>query len=371
MRDIEIIHRIALSKLKGIGPVIARQLVAYVGGVDELFTDPLIDRRILSIPKAGPSVLAAIKDRTVLESAKRELDFIRQHRVRPLFYLNDDYPRRLKHCSDAPVMLYLQGSGDPNVQKVVSIVGTRKATAYGKRLCAEMTEGLAETGALIVSGLAYGIDIHAHRSALKNGLPTMACVAHGLDRLYPGEHVETAMQMMKDGGLITELSSESAFHPSNFPSRNRMVAGMADCTIVIESAKKGGSLITADIANSYDRDVFAVPGPVHANYSEGCNRLIQEHKAALVTSANDVIRAMGWETGEKTKEVQTRLFVELNADQERLVDTLRDVGSMSIDELCSRSRISQSKAAGLLLDLEFNGVVRSLPGKVYTLEQNH
>lgn len=367
MNDTELVHRIALSKLKGIGPIMARELVAYMGGVDELFTDPIVDRKILSIPNAGPAILSAIKDRSVLETAKRELEFIHKHDVRVMFYLDDAYPRRLKHCVDAPVLLYMQGNGNVNPERVVSIVGTRKATDYGRMVCEELIEGLKDSEVLIVSGLAYGIDICAHRAALRVGLPTIAGVAHGLDRLYPGEHAGTALKMMQNGGLITELSSKSNFHPSNFPSRNRVVAGMSDCTVVIESASKGGSLITADIANSYNRDVLAVPGSIKAKQSQGCNELIKQNKAALISSASDLINFMSWEQQPVKQNPQPSLFVELNTEEESLVSILRETGALTIDELCLRSKMPQSKAAGILLNLEFEGLVRSLPGKVYSL----
>jgi len=366
MSDPELIHRIALSMLKGIGPISARELVAYAGGVDALFTDPLIDRKILDVPRVGPELLATIKDRTILEAAKRELEFTRKHQIRILFYQDNAYPRRLKHCADAPVVLYVQGQANVNPDKCIAIVGTRKATNYGKAVCDEFVAGLKGTGVLVLSGLAYGIDIHAHRAALKNELPTLAAVAHGLDRLYPNEHAATASRMQERGGLITELASGSKFHPGNFPARNRIVAGMSDCTLVIESGVKGGSLITADIANSYNRDVFAIPGRIDAKYSVGCNDLIRLNRAALVNSPEELISVMGWEQ-QASKPVQSALFVDLDPEQETLVNTLRNSGALTIDELCVQSAIPQSKAAGLLLDLEFNGVVQSLPGKVYTL----
>ena len=367
MTDDKLIHRIALSMLKGIGPVSARELVAYAGGVDELFTDPLIVKKILNVPRVGANLLATIKDKSILDTAKRELEFTRKHAIRVLFYQDKAYPRRLKHCADAPTVLYVQGNGNVNPERCISIVGTRKATTYGKRICDEFVEGLVDTGVTILSGLAYGIDIHAHRAALNKGLPTMAGVAHGLDRLYPSEHTATASRMMEQGGLITELPSGSKFHPGNFPARNRIVAGMSDCALVIESATKGGSLITADIANSYNRDVFAIPGPIHAKYSAGCNDLIRLNQAALVSSPEELVKVMGWEKQESKKAVQSSLFVDLDPEQAVLVNTLRSKGALTIDELCVQSAIPQSKAAGLLLDLEFSGVVRSLPGKVYSL----
>ena len=365
MTDQQFVHRLALSMFKGIGPVTARQLIAYCGGVDELFSDPIIDRKLLSIPRVGPDLLRTIKNRSVLEKAKSELEFTRQRGIRLLFFTDKDYPSRLKHCADAPVLLHVLGNAIVDPERTVAIVGTRKASDYGRRLCNELVEGLAETGATIISGLAYGIDICAHRAALKNQLPTIAGVAHGLDRVYPGEHASTALKMEEHGGLVSELPSGSKFAPGNFPARNRIVAGMSDCTVVIESASKGGSLITADIANSYNRDVFAFPGSVHSSRSEGCNELIRDHKAALITGASDLIKHMGWDI--QKQETQIQLFPDLKPDESVLVKALQEKGDLTIDELCGLSNLSQGKAAGILLELEFSGVIRSLPGKVYSL----
>ena len=367
MSDQKLIHRLALSMMKGVGPVTARELVAYCGGVDELYTDPIIDRKMLAIPRVGPELLRAIKDHSVLEKAKRELEYVQKNDIRLLFYLDKEFPRRLSHCSDAPIMLHVLGNANVNPERCVAIVGTRKSSDYGKKVCRDLIEGLSVTGATVISGLAYGIDIMAHRAALEHGLPTMAGVAHGLDRLYPGEHNSTAKKMEEQGGLITELPSGSKFHPGNFPARNRIVAGMSDCTVVIESASKGGSLITADIANSYNRDVFAIPGRVDSKSSMGCNELIRDNKSGLITGADDLIKIMGWQEPIEKKSHQVELFAELGQEQLQLVNTLRDNGNLTIDELCIRSRIPQSKVAGLLLDLEFRGIVRSLPGKVYSV----
>jgi DNA processing protein len=284
-----------------------------------------------------------------------------------LFYLDPGYPQRLKHAEDAPVLLYAKGPADLDSERMVSIVGTRTPTDQGKRLCVELVEGLKECNATIISGLAYGIDIVAHRTALKQGLPTIGCVAHGLDKLYPGEHLATAKEMLEAGALVSELPSNSSFAPGNFPARNRVIAGLSDCTVVVESGPKGGSLITADIANSYDREVFAYPGRPTDARSEGCNALIQQNKAMLVTSAADVIRFMEWMPTRKKAPKQAALFTELLPEEQALVDIIKAKGKVDIDELCVQSRIPQGKAAGILLNLEFSGVVRSLPGKVYAL----
>ena len=260
MEDQEWIHRIALSMLKGIGPVNARNLVAYCGGVEALFTDRKLKNTLAKVPGIGPKLMASITDRSVLPAAEKELAYVRKHKLRLLFYLDHDFPARLKQAIDAPVLLYVKGPADLGAERMVSIVGTRTPTEHGKRLCNELVEGLKEVNATIVSGLAYGIDITAHRAALRAGSPTIACVAHGLDKLYPGEHAATAKEMLETGALVSELPSGGPFAPGNFPARNRVIAGLSDCTVVVESGPKGGSLITADIANSYDREVFTFPG---------------------------------------------------------------------------------------------------------------
>lgn len=363
----EWIHRIALSMLKGIGPVNARNLVAYCGGVDALFTETKLKNTLAKVPGIGPKLIASITDKKVLPAAEKELAYVRKHKLRMLFYLDADYPMRLKQAEDAPVLLYVKGNADLDSKHMVSIVGTRTPTEPGKRLCVELVEGLKECGATIVSGLAYGIDITAHRAALRNDLPTIGCVAHGLDKLYPGEHASTAKEMLDQGALVTEVPSDGAFAPGNFPARNRIIAGLSDCTVVVESAPKGGSLITADIANSYDREVFAFPGRPTDPRSEGCNMLIQRNQAALVTNARDVLRLMDWLPRKKKAPVQAALFADLLPDEQTLVDIIKAKGKIAIDDLCVASRMPQGKMAGLLLNLEFSGVVRSLPGKVYAL----
>ncbi len=367
MSDQELIHRIALSMLKGIGPVNARNLVAYCGGVDPIFTDRKLKNTLEKVPGIGPKLITSITDKGVLPTAEKELAYVRKHKLRMHFYLDADYPRRLKQAEDAPVLLYVDGATDLDAEHMVSIVGTRTPTEEGKRLCADLVLGLKECHATIVSGLAYGIDIVAHRHALKNELPTIGCVAHGLDKLYPGEHAATAKEMVRHGALVSELPSGSSFAPGNFPARNRVIAGLSDCTIVVESGPKGGSLITADIASSYDREVFTFPGRPTDPRSEGCNKLIQQNKAALITNAKDVITLMEWLPKKKKAPVQAALFAELLPDEQTLVDIIRTNGSAHIDELCLHSKWAQGKVAGLLLNMEFNGVVRSLPGKVYRL----
>jgi len=265
-------------------------------------------------------------------------------------------------------MLYTKGTMNLNAAHVISMVGSRACTEYGLKICEKIVADLSSYDVLVVSGLAYGIDICAHRSALKNNLATVGVLAHGLDNLYPSEHYNTSEKMLNNGGLISEFMSNTKMTPEYFPRRNRIVAGMADATIVIEASVKSGALITAEIANSYDRDVFAVPGNWGSSTSEGCNLLIKANKAMLIQSAEDVIRAMSWDAeSKKTKRVQQDLFSNLSLDEEVIVNLLKEKEKIHIDDLCLVSKLSMNKASALLLNLEFSGVIKSLPGKMYVL----
>jgi DNA processing protein len=282
--------------------------------------------------------------------------------------LDDDYPNRLKHCIDGPLMLYSLGNADLNKQKIVAVVGTRRATEYGKEMTNYLIKELADLDVMIVSGLAYGIDSYAHKAALQFNLPTVGVLAHGLDRIYPLANKQLAEKMQSNGGLVTDFVSNTNPDRENFPKRNRIIAGLADAIIVVEAARKGGALITADIANSYNRDVFAVPGKIGDAYSAGCNYYIRTNRAALIESAKDIVYIMGWEEKkEKNKSLQKKLFIEFTDDERVIVDMLEKNGDSGIDFLCINSEMSSSKVASALLNLEFNGLVKSLPGKRYQL----
>lgn len=362
-------NQIALTLLPNVGPVLARNLVSYCGGIDAVFKQK--QSHLQKIPEIGPATAAKIAKQVVFARADQEMEFIEKHKVQALFYLDPDFPQRLKHCHDSPVMLYYKGNTNLNKQKVIAIVGTRSATEYGKNVTEKLIEQLTAFDVLIVSGLAYGIDIFAHRAALKEGLSTIGVMGHGLDRLYPGDHRNTAKKMLEQGGLLTEFPSQTNPDRENFPKRNRVVAGMCDAVVVIEAGAKGGALITADIAHSYSRDVFAVPGRLDDPFSVGCNKLIRINKAALLTSANDIAYLMGWEKeGEISsakKIVQQQLFIELTSEEQILVDVLKLHGKLSIDALTINAKIPFSKLSVLLLQLEMKNVVKSLPGKVFTL----
>ncbi len=357
------LHRIAITLIPGVGDVNAKKLIAWCGGAEAVFREKR--KNLLRIPGMGVSTVNSILGSSVLKRAEQELSFMEKFGIRALYYLDDDYPVRLKHCMDGPVMLYFRGNANLNAPRVLSVVGTRRASGYGRMMTERILAGLNSSDILLLSGLAYGIDTHAHRAALNNSIPTVGILAHGLDRIYPGANRKMAIKMQENGGLLTEFLSGTNPDRENFPKRNRIVAGMSDATLVIESAIKGGALITANIAHSYDRDVLAVPGRSSDDLSQGCNYLIKSNKAALVESAEDIRYFMQWDEPDKKKPVQTELFKELSADEKLLVDILRDEKGCSIDLLVSRSRLGSSKVAAALLELEFNGLVKCLPGKMY------
>ncbi len=364
------LYNIGLTLLPGIGSVTARNLVAYCGSAEAVFREK--KSRLEKIPGIGSITAEAVSNTEVLKDAldrsEAELRFIEKEGVTPHFFTDAAYPARLKQCMDAPVMLYSKGKMNLNNEKIVSIVGSRKSTAYGKKICEQLVEAFASYPVLIVSGLAYGIDIIAHRAALTNKLSTVGVVAHGLDMVYPAEHTHTADKMTESGGLLTEFMSNTKMNPEYFPRRNRIVAGIADATVVIEATYKSGALITAEIANSYDRDVFAVPGRMEDPSSEGCNLLIKANKAMLIQSAEDVIKALNWDVkAKKPKKAQPELFANLSEEEEQLVKVLKEREKIHIDDLCLASHVSMSRAATLLLNLEFSGAVKSLPGKMYAL----
>jgi DNA processing protein len=359
-------YQIALTLLPGVGDVLGKKLVAYCGGVEAVFREK--KAALEKIPGIGQKLIDAILSQNVFARADEEITFIEENNIQPLFYLQKHYPTRLKNCVDSPIMIYYKGTGDLNSQKVISVVGTRNATSYGKEICEKLIQGLAAHSVLIVSGLAYGIDTCAHRSALDKNLKTVGVLGHGLDRVYPYLNRGLAEKMLDQGGLVSEFMSQTKPDRENFPRRNRIIAGMSDGTLVIEAAKSGGALITADIANSYNRDVFSVPGRIGDTWSEGCNALIKTNKAHLVQTPEDIAYIMGWNTTRKAKpKIQRELFIELSPDEEKIVGILRNADSMGIDNVCFHTGLPTSKVSSTLLNLEFQGLVKVLPGKIYKL----
>jgi DNA processing protein len=364
----ELLYKIAISLIPGVGSVTARNLIAYIGSVEGVFREK--EKNLLKIPGIGEINAQRIANQNVMDDAKREVDFISKNNIQTYFYLDENYPTRLKSCSDAPIILYYRGNANLNENRIISVVGTRNATSYGKEACDEMIKGFSESKyrILVVSGLAYGIDVQAHKSCLKYDIPTIGVLAHGLDTVYPSLHESVAKKMLANGGLLSDFPSETRIDRQNFLRRNRIIAGLADATIVVESAEKGGALVTADIANSYNRDVFAFPGRSSDVYSRGCNKLIKLNEAVLVESHTDIEKAMNWDIPASLgKAVQTTLFVELTSEEQKLVDLLRD-GDRFIDEITVAIKMPMSKVSALLLGLEFKGLVVSLPGKMYRLK---
>lgn len=352
--------------IPGIGDARVKKLVAYCGGAQEVFTQR---KAVLEkIPNIGAKIAASVASSDVLRKAGKELEFAEKNQVDVISFLDSDYPQRLKHCADSPIVLYKKGNGSINPPRAISIVGTRNATREGKEITENLVKDLKAAGVTIVSGLAYGIDIAAHNASLKNNIPTIGCLAHGLDRIYPKLHERTAKEMLELGALITDFPIGTDPDRENFPKRNRIVAGMTDATIVVEAAVKGGALITAELANGYDRDVFAVPGRVTDTHSAGCNKLIKELKAAMITSAEDVLKAMRWDLkpSETRPQTQAKLLIDLTPDQEKIITVLREQNH-TIDRLSVLAGLPMSKVAAVLLELEFEGIVGNLPGKVYKL----
>jgi len=362
-----LLYQIGLTLLPGVGDVLGKKLVAYCGGIEAVFKQK--KAALEKIPGIGSKLVNAILSQNVLSRAEEEITFIGKNNITPLFYLAKKYPARLKNCVDSPVMLYYKGNAELNPPKVISVVGTRKATDYGREMCEKIIKALSTQGVLVVSGLAYGIDTCAHRASLEQKLKTVAVLGHGLDRLYPFLNTSLSEKIMDHGGLITEFMSKTKPDRENFPRRNRIIAGLSDATLVVEAAKSGGALITAEIANSYNRDVFSVPGRIGDTWSEGCNFLIKTNKAHLIQSAQDISYIMGWiQSNEIKPKIQRELFVELSPDEEKITDLLRMEDSMGIDDISLKTNMPASKISATLLNLEFQGLIRVLPGNVYKLD---
>lgn len=362
------LYQIALTQIKGIGVLHARNLMQVIGDEEAIFKEDA--RKLESIPRITRRLIGEIRDPSVLKRAESELKFVIDNHLRLLFYTDNDYPQRLTNCIDAPLLLYAKGDTDFNRQKSISIIGTRNSTRYGEDFCKEFIEELSHRipEVQIISGLAYGIDICAHRAAIKHNLSTVAVLAHGLDRIYPHIHRQTAIEMLQQGALLTEFPSGTNPDKHNFVKRNRIVAGMADAVIVIESAERGGSLTTADIANSYYREVFAVPGRIQDKMSLGCNRLIADNKAILLQSIDSFISHLGWE--EETKPhvpSQRTLFYDLTEEESLIVEALSKEEAMHVNALSIELNTPVSELFMTLLELEMKNIVTSLPGGMYKL----
>lgn len=362
-----LLYRIATTLIPGIGNMNAKKLIAWIGEPEDLFKMPR--QELMKIPGMKRVLKQEFNVNTILKRAEKEVSFIRNSNIEPLYYYSDAYPPKLKHCADSPLMLYYKGNEDFHKKRVVAVVGTRLATAYGKRVCEEIIDDLSNDDIIIVSGMAYGIDSCAHRKALSCGMSTIGVMAHGLDRIYPPENRNMARKMISQGGLLTEFLSGSIPDRENFPKRNRIIAGLADAVLVVESATKGGAIITAEIANSYNRDVFAVPGKVKDAFSDGCHLLIRRNIAALARSADDIRYSMSWERSAEKKKNRTELLERLSDDDKKIVEVILEKGKASVDEIILISGLGASQAASILLKLEFEGTIKGLPGKMYELRK--
>ena len=362
----ELMYQIALTRIPMIGDVIIKKLLEHFGSAGNIFKAKKYE--LEKIETVGSIRAAALCNFHDFASIAAEIDFIEKYRIQPLFCTDPGYPQRLLHCYDSPAMLYYKGNATLNPARIVNIVGTRHPSSYGRAVCETLVKELAAAGITIVSGLAYGIDIIAHKTALKEQTPTIGVLAHGLDRIYPPAHKQVAVDMLEQGGLLTDFMSRTLPDKQNFPKRNRIVAGISDATIVIESGVRGGSLITADLANGYNRDVMCIPGRLHDPQSAGCNLLIKQNKAMLLTGAADVVELMGWQdTPHAAPSVQPGLFPELTPDEQLIMSLFREKSRRHLEELYLQTRLSGSQVATAVFNLEMQSVLRSLPGQVYEL----
>jgi DNA processing protein len=361
----DLLYQIALTLIPNVGCVQAKILIENCGTAENIFKAKKKD--LSAIENIGLVRANNIKSFQDFPVAEEEIKFIEKYKIQPLFITHKSYPQRLLHCYDAPTLLYYRGNANLNTSKIISVIGTRNNTDYGKQVTEKLLNDLKEQNVLIVSGLAFGIDAIAHKSALQNNMETVAVLAHGLHTIYPRQHKTLAKEILQYGGLLTEFRNGVKPDRFNFPQRNRIVAGIADATIVIETAVKGGSIITAELANNYNRDVFALPGKTTDAKSAGCNYLIQNNKAVLFTDAKELMESLGWQAKKISKKQQAELFIELSDDEKIIINILKEKDVTHIDEINIRSNLSSSSIAAAILNLELQNVIAGLPGKMYKI----
>ena len=361
----DFIYQFSLTQVPQIGAVQARILVNHFGDASSVFKAR--KKELAALDNIGEIRAANIKNFDDFSKADSEISFMEKYKIEPLFITDKDYPQRLLHCHDAPTLLYYRGNANLNAAKIISVIGTRNNSDYGKHFTEQLVNDLCEQQVLIISGLAFGIDAIAHKAAVQKHMPTIGVLAHGLETIYPSQHKNLAKEMILQGGLLTEFTHNQPPDKHHFPRRNRIVAGMADATIVVETALKGGSMITAELANNYNRDVFAVPGKTTDAKSAGCNHLIKVNKAALLTDAQALMEMMGWQPKKINRKLQQQLFIELSDDEQVITRILSSKENMPIDELYLKSGLSSSAVAAAILNLELQNIVASLPGKLYKL----
>lgn len=364
MTTTELIATLRLQHIPNIGSVTAKKLVAYCGSPSAIFEEK--KENLQKMDGIGSLKLKHFFDVEHLEAAEKELRFIQENNIEVAYFMDADFPEYLKHAIDGPILLFKSGNIDLGNRKIISVVGTRKITSYGTSFCEKFIEEIAPLNPVIVSGFAYGVDICVQRAAMKHGLQTIGCLAHGLNQIYPKAHKKYCSEVEKNGGFLTEFWSSSTPERENFLKRNRIIAGISEATVVIESAEKGGSLVTADIAHSYNRDVFAVPGRAQDKYSIGCNNLIKQQKAQMLTSAADLVYLLGWETDIKEKKpIQKQLFVNLTDTEQKIYSYLQENGKELLDVIAIGCQLPIFKVSSTLLNMEMKGVVRPLPGKLF------
>jgi DNA processing protein len=365
MQEKEIIAQLALLKVDGVGDIIAKKLLNQFQSAENVFQSKA--NQLASIDGIGPSLIKKLKDKSVFKLAETEYKFISDNKIAVHSFQDSTYPEKLKHCIDSPALLFSSGKIDFNNQRIISIVGTREVTTYGTDFCKKLIEDLTPLNPIIVSGFAYGVDIVAHKAAMDNNLQTIGVIAHGLNQVYPKAHKKYVAKMEENGGFMTEFWSTSNPEKENFVKRNRIVAGMSEATIVIESAEKGGSLITANLANDYNRDVFAVPGRTSDRFSQGCNNLIKTQRAHLLSSAADLIYILNWEMNQKeqAKTIQKQLFISLEEEEQKIYDYLFKEEKQLLDTIALDCDLPIFKTASILLNMELKGVIRPLPGKLF------
>ncbi len=358
-------YQIALTMVPGIGAKTGRVLLEHFGSATEVFKTPL--KQLKNVDGIGEVRAKGFKDEEIFKRAEKELAFVLKNNIKPLA-INHDYPKRLANCSDAPLLMYYKGNADFEATKIVAIVGTRKNTDYGQKLCEDLIEGLQQMdNLLVISGLALGIDAIAHKKCVASGIPNIGVLGHGMDRIYPFTHKALARQMVDNGGILTEFPSGTLPDRSNFPMRNRIVAGMSDVVVVVESNIAGGALITAHMGAGYNREVVAFPGRVNDSRSAGCNELIRTNVAAMITKADDLIEMMNWSEKTKKKPVQKQLFINFTPDEQKIIDLLQSKDMVHADEFYHHTGLANSILAATLLQLEMQGLIKTLPGKYYRI----
>ena len=365
MKEEKLLAILRLQKCRAVGDVLAKKLIVNVGDVSQIFKEK--ETSLSKINGIGKHVLKHLFDEKNIKLAAEELKYVQENKISYSYFLEDDYPTNLQHCIDSPILLFQDGNIDFSNQKIISIVGTRNMSSYGRDFCNQLVKDLAQYNPIIVSGFAYGVDICAHKAAVKNNLQTIAVLAHGLEEIYPKIHKKYSNQLSKNGGFLTEFWHNETPLRENFLKRNRIVAGISKATIIIESAAKGGSLVTADIANSYDKDVFAVPGRTTDLYSKGCNNLIKNNRAFLLNSAEEIVKMLNWDLHEKPKVIQQQLFLDLNEKEQKIYNLLHEKGKQLLDVISLECNIPIYQLSAILLQMELKGISKPLPGKMFEL----